>query len=453
MAARSAVRGAYGTLLLLGAGCGVKVEGPAMIPYVEVFESAQFGDLEQDYGCALLLEDTDQDGEAELITGSPSRDPDGDGIVLFVPPSSLTVTEVLVPWRRVGDSSQHHDQFGASLATGDWNGDGRIDVAVGDPRADVGATAEAGETWVFFGPLDPTESTRLSSSLPGSGARFGETLATGDFDHDGFADLAVGAPHPAEISAALDGPSLEVFFGPDFARRERWDAGGAGGQFGSALVAVPRAEGGAALVAGAPEWDGGSGAAGGFFAWERFVDSQSRQFGAPTDADLGIGRAGTCGDFDGDGREELVIASLTGRGSVAFFDPAQFALKGRLTLPRHLADRQGASVAALPDVSRDHAQELLLLSSRADDPAALLFSPGRTLSHLTLDRAAAAVVAGNFDLDDELEYLISTPTRLKSGGGLSDLSLIDISWRSVRALRVARPAPRVIAGVAALRGE
>lgn len=440
-------------VLVLGTGgCGVKVQGPTEIPYVEVFETAQFADLDHDYASSLLLLDRGEGDGAELLAGSPSRI-DGDGVVFFIDLISLSVTQVLVPWRPIGDVTQHHDEFGTSLAYGDWNGDGRIDVAVGDPAADGVTTDHAGEVWVFFGPIDTSIATRLASSQPSEGARFGETLASGDFDHDGYADLAIGAPHPADLTADADSPSIEVFFGPDFARRERWEAGGAGGQFGAALVALPRTSGGAALVAGAPEWDGNERALGGFFAWERVVGTEARTVAAAEESADGLGRAGACGDFDGDGEDELLVAALSG-GSVSLYAPDDFARRRHFALPALLAGRNGAPIAPLPDVSRDSADELLLLSSRSEDPAALLFSPGRGRSHLLLDRPAAAVVAGDLDGDGDIEYLISRPTRLHDGeGGLSDLSVIDFTWEKVSSLGAPRPLPRLIPGMQALNGH
>ncbi|MBL8841281.1 MAG: FG-GAP repeat protein [Planctomycetes bacterium] len=439
--------------LLVAAGCGAKVKSPARVPYVEVWELAQFADLEQDYGAALSLVDMDADGERELLVGAPARDPDRDGVVLFVSLQSLSVVDAVLPWRSNGDTSAHHDEFGKSLVWGDWNRDTRIDLAVGDPGADVGSVERAGEVWVFFGPIDTAVATRLSSSVASSGGRFGETLAAGDFDFDGYQDLACGAPHPAEIAADADGSSLEVFFGPDFTRHERWEAGSAGGSFGAALVSVPQPGGGAALVAGAPELSDADGVLGGLFAWERFVDASARRVGAPRAIDSEFGRAGSYGDFDGDGRGELAVAALAGRGGVYFLERDRFVEQGRLALPAALTARAGAPLFTTPDLTGDSAEELLLLSSRASDPAALLFSPGRGLAHLVLDFAAAAAISSNFDWDDAPELLLATPTSLQSGGGLSDLSLIDVSWQDVRSLDAPRRPPVVIPGVAALRGR
>jgi hypothetical protein len=97
------------------------------------------------------------------------------------------------------------DLFGLALATGDFDGDGYSDLAIGVPGEDLGADADAGLVNVLFGPIyssfvdDQRDQIwtrdRLGSITKAqAGEQFGYTLATGDFNGDGLADLAVGAP-------------------------------------------------------------------------------------------------------------------------------------------------------------------------------------------------------------------------------------------------------------------
>jgi hypothetical protein len=75
----------------------------------------------------------------------------------------------------------------------DFNADGRADVAVGAPLDDAGvAASDRGRVYIYRGPL-ATSPTNLSGAE--DGARFGFSVAAaGDFNGDGFPDLAVGAP-------------------------------------------------------------------------------------------------------------------------------------------------------------------------------------------------------------------------------------------------------------------
>lgn len=93
------------------------------------------------------------------------------------------------------------DEFGVSLASGDWNGDGADDLAVGAWLADSynDDRRNAGEVYLFFG-----GAVAHKASTPGLGSaailygarkteRVGTALATGDWDADGVADIAIGA--------------------------------------------------------------------------------------------------------------------------------------------------------------------------------------------------------------------------------------------------------------------
>jgi len=85
--------------------------------------------------------------------------------------------------------------FGEALATGDINGDGRADVVVGSSRDAVSGASEQGHAYVFSG-VDGSLLYDLGAAAPDLVAysRFGHAVATGDVNGDGRADVAVGAP-------------------------------------------------------------------------------------------------------------------------------------------------------------------------------------------------------------------------------------------------------------------
>jgi hypothetical protein len=167
------------------------------------------------------------------------------------------------------------DLFGFSLAAGDFDNDGFDDLAVGVP-ADNTAGVKAGAVNVLYGKAGGLNASRnqlwsrASDGVlgdPSEGDRFGHSLAVGDFDGTGFADLAVGAPG-TDVSGKTDAGSVNVLYGSATGittlHNQLWDQNGldkdggaeAGDEFGWSLTAADFDKDGVAdLAIGVPGED------------------------------------------------------------------------------------------------------------------------------------------------------------------------------------------------------
>jgi len=117
------------------------------------------------------------------------------------------------------DTNDDYDQFGWSLTKGDFNNDTYEDLAIGIPFEDAKADND-GMVMVFYGSitgLKQTGSERLTLNLAGEDYRdddnFGYTLAAGDFDGDGFDDLAVGVPFKDRTASKYDVGAVVIYYG------------------------------------------------------------------------------------------------------------------------------------------------------------------------------------------------------------------------------------------------
>ena len=136
----------------------------------------------------------------------------------------------------IGESSSI-DRLGEAVSYGDYNGDGFQDLAIGIPNYDFeflfGTINNTGTVLIIYGSptgLSTSNEQFLFQTFESDPANlensngveandfFGKSLASGDFNCDGFTDLAVGTP---DESVTIDGElrnnvgAINIFYGSD----------------------------------------------------------------------------------------------------------------------------------------------------------------------------------------------------------------------------------------------
>lgn len=268
------------------------------------------------------------------------------------------------------------DAYGRSLAAGDFDNDGYDDLAVGVPGESIGSDAATGRVFLLKG----VDSTKLRTRInmdQGVGLKnedgdgFGRVLAAGDFDGDGYDDVAIGTPRE-DVNANTDFGS--VYF--------------AYGGYGSL---------------GPP--DLGLGLA---------------QFPPGVPACTHFGAALAVEDFDADGDDDIVIA-CDGTDLHVFAGSADKTLMYAKTviLPAEIEfDDIAAPVLHAADLNMDAKHDLVVGSPltsqvfvfRNDTTfGKIQFSLAKTLTGGPDERFGASVAVGDFNLDKVNDLVVGRP--------------------------------------------
>ncbi|MDA2978941.1 MAG: FG-GAP-like repeat-containing protein [Actinomycetota bacterium] len=286
--------------------------------------------------------DFDGNGIDDFAVGSPSTEVGGSVWISYGGSSSAggVVQQVTQNSDGVPGVAELGDALGSSVACGDVNGDGFDDLAVGASGEDIGSRADAGYVTVIHGSEDGlqlTSSYGFSQATAGvaGGAeaddRLGASIALGDFDNDGYADIAVGIPGE-DVGSRVDAGAVQVFYGSAVgitASRDKFysqstsgvaGAGEAGDEVGFSLAAGDlNGDGIDDLIVGAPGEDVGmrvdAGAINVLFGSQtglsttdsRVITQASPGIAGGAEAGDRFGAAVTAGDLNDDGYDDVAV--------------------------------------------------------------------------------------------------------------------------------------------------
>jgi hypothetical protein len=290
------------------------------------------------------------DGFADLVIGAPLEDvgsvEDAGSISVFyghplgfIPVGNQFFNLDIGP---MTGEAETLDSFGWRLAAGDFNNDGRDDIAVGITNKDINGKEQAGAVSVIYGsPTGLTASVNqywhedvvgMSGSADASD-NFGHSLAAGDFDGDGRDDLAIGVPDE-KVNVSSGAGAVHILYGTNAGlginEEQFFSQGDAGGNaeendvFAISLVAADfNGDGRDDLAIGAngekvgllgPDEAGAVnimyGSASGLTKSGAFEMVQE-DVGVANNSEEGdrFGQALAAGDFNGNGRADLAIAA------------------------------------------------------------------------------------------------------------------------------------------------
>lgn len=318
------------------------------------------------------------------------------------------------------DTPSVHLWFSQTAVTGDFNSDGHADVCV--------STARNSRLLPKDGPaIPPAALLYLGDGAGGFSEHVledgwhGTWSAAGDFNGDGTLDFESGDGHPPFSRRLL------ITFDEKGTPSTEWRQDNQA--FDSAAADLDEdgvddrvhVSGGAVVV-----------------YWSRPDGAHDRLFIDPPDPDETL-TAGATGDFDGDGRIDLMVGSSNGRvfsyrsiGSRAFADPVEHATASTFALPLDSAFRMTTADLDLDDLPdlliTDTGGRRLVAMLNRSRPGAIALSGASTLTDIGVyDRVCTGV---NLDGRAGDEMLV-VDTALFDSGGRSRLVVLPNTSRRV----------------------
>lgn len=287
------------------------------------------------FGISVQCSDINRDGRPDVLIGAANQ-----GRVFVYSGRDWSLLHQLEP-------AAGTLQSGFSLACADVNRDRHPDIITGAPNIGRAGTG-AGSVVVYSG-KDGSILRRFDGT--DSGDLFGHSVASGDVNHDGYADVLAGAPH-SDVEGHVDAGRLTVYSGKTGAILRSYVGLAAGDNLGISTVSCDlNRDHYADIVVGGHAIDaGGILDAGSVFVYSGRDGAVLRRLNGSAVADH-VGYSLTCGLVDGDKVPDIVSGSIQEENppansfeSVWFYSGKSGALLQRIKLPA-MGDLFGLTLA------------------------------------------------------------------------------------------------------------
>jgi hypothetical protein len=228
------VNNAGRVIILFGTGSGLTAAGRLSLTQATA-NVPDSPEGEDNCGTALAAGRFNPDEFADLAMGCPGEDVSGTqdlGGVNVIPGSNAGLTGTGSQFFSFTDlpagELSLQDRCASALTTGDFNGDGRDDLAMGCPGFDINVTIEGGGVFnvgrvivlngsasglTATGRVNFTQNTSGVPDTAETNDNCAAALAAGDFNHDSFSDLAMGCPNEDVVGNNADFGGVNAIYG------------------------------------------------------------------------------------------------------------------------------------------------------------------------------------------------------------------------------------------------
>ncbi len=177
-------------------------------------------------GHSVVSDDINNDGYDDVIIGSLYADPNSrnDAGKTYVIYGSASLTNIDLLNLSVSQGiaiigAAKNEYAGSALASGDINNDGYGDIIIGAYGADKNSRTDSGTTYIIYGSNSLTDIDLLSLTssqgiiISGSYAneQSGYSVASGDINNDGYADVIIGARYASPNSRTNAGKVYVIY--------------------------------------------------------------------------------------------------------------------------------------------------------------------------------------------------------------------------------------------------